>query len=164
MNWIVFVYKVPTTPTKYRAHIWREIKKIGALYLQDGVCIVPDMDDVQLFIGALGEKAVSFGGTEFTFRSTVMSDEKNKEMIDEFNRTREKEYLELVPIIEEIEGNIDKDTRTLDEDQVQEILDSFRKTTRKFQIIEARDYFDTEISKEIRFLLDACRKKMIRFL
>jgi hypothetical protein len=49
MKWIVFIYKVPSKSTKYRAYLWREIKKLSALYLQDGVCIVPDTDDLHLF-------------------------------------------------------------------------------------------------------------------
>jgi DNA-binding transcriptional regulator PaaX len=88
LNWIVFIYKVPSEPTKYRAAIWRDMKKLGALYLQDGVCILPDSDDVHLFIGSLAEKVQQWGGQEFTFQSSTFLQEKNQEMIKQFNDAR----------------------------------------------------------------------------
>ncbi|MDU0206371.1 Chromate resistance protein ChrB [Paenibacillus sp. MAH-36] len=159
MNWIVFIYKLPSKPTKYRAYVWREIKKYGALYLQDGVCIVPDTDDVQLFIGVLAEKVVEFGGQEFTFHSTTFSKEKDAEMVQQFNETRDAEYRELNPALERMLETLEEEEEwEFSPAQALKVRDDFRKLQRSFQAIEARDYFESESGRRLRLQIDQCRK------
>ncbi len=161
MNWLLFIYKVPSEPTKYRAYVWREIKKLGALYLQDGVCIVPDTDDVHLFIDDLAEKVVSFGGQEYTFLSTIFSKEKDQEMVELFNQARNAEYKELVPQIHRLQEYFEEEEAwEYSDEQAKRIRDEFHKAQRQFQAIDARDYFGSEIGSQIRLLLEKCRKKM----
>jgi hypothetical protein len=161
MNWIVFVYKIPSKPTKYRAYVWREMKKIGALYLQDGVCLVPDFDDVQLFISDLGKKIISFGGQENAFHSKAFSEEQTKALILQFNEAREKEYEEITPWLQRIMQYFEEEeTWEYSEAQVQKIREDFRKMQRQFQIIESRDYFETEMGKKLLLKIDQCRKQI----
>ena len=42
MSWLIVFYDVPTEPTKQRVRIWREFKKIGALYPQMSFCVLPN--------------------------------------------------------------------------------------------------------------------------
>ena len=44
-DWLLLIYTVPAEPTRKRAFIWRELKKVGAPYLRDGVCILPERPD-----------------------------------------------------------------------------------------------------------------------
>ena len=163
MKWIVFIYKVPSKPTKYRAYIWREIKKLGALYLQDGVCIAPDTDDVHLFIGSLAEKVRQFEGQEFTFLSSTFSEEKDNEMIQQFNDARNDEYRELIPWIQRMEEYfIEEEAWEFSSVHITKIREEFKKLLRQFQSIEARDYFESSLSSEIRLMIDRCRKRIVQ--
>lgn len=45
INWLLLAYKVPPEPTKRRVALWRKLKGIGAVYLQNGVCLLPKTDD-----------------------------------------------------------------------------------------------------------------------
>jgi hypothetical protein len=38
----LLIYSVPAEPSRKRAYVWREVKKLGAIYLRDGVCIQPE--------------------------------------------------------------------------------------------------------------------------
>jgi hypothetical protein len=164
MKWIVFIYKVPSKPTKYRASLWRDIKKIGALYLQDGVCIAPDTDDVHLFIGSLAEKVQQWGGQEFSFLSTTFSSDKEMEMIKQFNDTRNDEYKELVPWVDKIKEYFDEEEAWEFSDlQARKVREEFQKLLRLFQAIEARDYFEAEMGRELRLMIDKCRKRLVHF-
>ncbi len=40
-EWLLLVYRVPSEPSNNRVSVWRELKRLGALYLQQCVCIVP---------------------------------------------------------------------------------------------------------------------------
>src|SRR5579863_4595853 len=41
-RFILLVYRMPAKPTAGRVAAWRNLKKIGAVYLQDSVCVIPD--------------------------------------------------------------------------------------------------------------------------
>ncbi|MCZ8515851.1 hypothetical protein O9H85_26265 [Paenibacillus filicis] len=163
MKWIVFIYKVPSQPTKFRAYLWREIKKLGCLYLQDGVCIIPDSDDTHLFIGALAEKAQQWGGQVFTFLSSTFSKEKDQELISQFNDARNEEYKELIPWVTRIHGYVEeKEQWEFSEEQLRKIKDEFQKLLRQFQSIEAKDYFEAEMGHKLRVMIDQCRKGLMK--
>ncbi|TDF98102.1 Chromate resistance protein ChrB [Paenibacillus piri] len=161
MKWIIFIYKVPPQPTKYRAYLWRELKKFGAIYLQDGVCLLPDSDDVHLFIGALGEKVREFGGQESTFLSSTFAAEKDQEMVDQFNLARTDEYNELIPAIERLHSYFEEEELwEFDDEQLRKIREEFQKLLKQFQAIEARDYFEAETGRKVRVRIDRLRKQL----
>ena len=41
-RFLVLAYRMPAEPTAGRVAVWRNLKKVGAVYLQDSVCVVPD--------------------------------------------------------------------------------------------------------------------------
>src|SRR6202042_1871023 len=41
-RFLLLVYGMPTKPTAGRVAVWRNLKKTGAVYLQDSVCVIPD--------------------------------------------------------------------------------------------------------------------------
>ena len=43
--WLLLTYKVPPEPAKKRIALWRKIKGLGAVYLQNGICVLPKTDD-----------------------------------------------------------------------------------------------------------------------
>ena len=45
MAWLLLTYKVPADPATKRVALWRRLKSIGAIYLQNGVCLLPKTDD-----------------------------------------------------------------------------------------------------------------------
>src|SRR6266853_2064791 len=43
--WLLLTYKVPPEPAAKRIALWRRLKGMGAVYLQNGVCLLPKTDD-----------------------------------------------------------------------------------------------------------------------
>src|ERR1700690_2783138 len=41
-QFLVLAYRMPPKPTASRVAVWRALKKSGAVYIQDSVCVVPD--------------------------------------------------------------------------------------------------------------------------
>ena len=72
ISWLLLIYKVPTEPARQRAAVWRRVKALGAVYLQDGVAALPAspsavgalMDEVQqgMLRGNLAAGAAHSGG------------------------------------------------------------------------------------------------------
>ena len=45
INWLLLTYKVPAEPAAKRIAVWRKLKAMGAVYLQNGVCLMPETED-----------------------------------------------------------------------------------------------------------------------
>jgi hypothetical protein len=61
-SWLLLIYTVPATPTRKRASIWREVKKIGAVYLHDGVCALPERPETTRAVEAIAARVREFEG------------------------------------------------------------------------------------------------------
>ena len=55
-GWLVLVYRVPSEPSSKRVAIWRDLKRVGAHYLQQCVCVVPRRPDLHSAIETIREK------------------------------------------------------------------------------------------------------------
>jgi len=44
-SWVVILYDVPSEPSKLKVRVWREFKKLGAIYPQMSLCILPNNDE-----------------------------------------------------------------------------------------------------------------------
>jgi len=60
--WLVLIYTVPAEPSRKRAFIWRELKKVGAVYLRDGVCVLPEGEATAAAFRAIAAKIEEFEG------------------------------------------------------------------------------------------------------
>ena len=40
-TWLLLVYKIPREPTAGRVYVWRKLKQLGAILLQDAVWVLP---------------------------------------------------------------------------------------------------------------------------
>src|ERR1700680_4929647 len=60
--WLLLIYTVPAEPTRKRAAIWRDIKKIGAIYLRDGVCVLPERPATAVAMRAIAARVAEFAG------------------------------------------------------------------------------------------------------
>jgi len=45
LSWLLLTYKVPSEPAAKRIALWRRLKGMGGVYLQNGVCLLPKTDD-----------------------------------------------------------------------------------------------------------------------
>jgi hypothetical protein len=41
-RWVLMVYRLPREPSRHRVAVWRKLRDLGALYLQDGVAALPE--------------------------------------------------------------------------------------------------------------------------
>jgi hypothetical protein len=41
-RWVLLVYRLPREPSRHRVAVWRKLRDLGALYLQDGVAALPE--------------------------------------------------------------------------------------------------------------------------
>jgi chromate transporter len=42
VRWLILIYHLPREPSRHRVAVWRKLKTLGALYLQDGAAALPE--------------------------------------------------------------------------------------------------------------------------
>jgi hypothetical protein len=79
-NWLLLTYKVPPEPAAKRIALWRRLKGMGAVYLQNGVCLLPKTDDHVRRLKMLENDVGEMGG-ESVILETVALDRAQEEKV-----------------------------------------------------------------------------------
>src|SRR5438132_1577818 len=66
-GWLLLVYRVPSEPSNNRVSVWRDLKRTGALYLQQCVCVLPRRRELRAALVGVREKIAKFGGSSNLF-------------------------------------------------------------------------------------------------
>src|ERR1700682_1997543 len=82
--WLLLIYTVPAEPSRKRAFIWRELKKVGAPYLRDGVCILPERPDTLELAGVIAAKVEEFGGEATLVSGAHLTPARTKALVEQF--------------------------------------------------------------------------------
>jgi len=93
-GWLLLIYRVPPEPTRLRSTVWRRIKSLGAIYLQNSVAALPAGPGTERALRKLRREILDMGGTALLLESTVLAGE--QEVRGAFQAARNDEYEEIV--------------------------------------------------------------------
>ena len=93
-TWIVLVYRVPSEPTRLRATVWRRLKALGAIYLQNSVAALPDDVSNERALRKLRHEIIEMSGTAALLRSEVLAGDSG--VVGAFQEARTDEYEEII--------------------------------------------------------------------
>ncbi|HEX5417012.1 MAG TPA: Chromate resistance protein ChrB [Chloroflexota bacterium] len=165
-EWSVLVYRVPSEPASKRVAIWRDLKKLGALYLQQCVCILPRLAGVTEALDQVNRKIEGMGGEALLLQVPAMVAGDERKVVASFRELRNKEYAEIVEecetkFVKEIEFERFRENYTFEE--AEEIQQDLEKIRRWYETVKARDWFDAEGSLAALAWLDRCAAMYARF-
>ena len=83
-EWVILVYKIPSQPTRLRAQIWRHLQRIGALYLQDSVSVVPATSELAENMQWIADEIQELGGEAYLFRATATTPPHEEQIVGRF--------------------------------------------------------------------------------
>jgi hypothetical protein len=93
-GWLVLIYRVPPEPTRLRATVWRRIKSLGAIYLQNSVAALPATPATERALRKLRREILDMQGTAVLISAAVLAGE--TEVRNAFQAARNDEYEEIV--------------------------------------------------------------------
>jgi hypothetical protein len=93
-GWLVLIYRVPPEPTRLRATVWRRIKSLGAIYLQNSVAALPATPATERALRKLRREILDMQGTAVLISAAVLAGE--TEVRNSFQAARNDEYEEIV--------------------------------------------------------------------
>jgi hypothetical protein len=131
-------------PPSLRMQVWRKLRSLGALYLQQSVCLLPARERPIREVGRLLARVHTQGATGRAITIEIPDEREHAALVAEFNAARDAEYgevLERTPaMLAEIATETDRGRASYAEVEESEAdLDRFRTWLAK---IVARDYFE----------------------
>jgi hypothetical protein len=165
-GWLVLVYRVPSDPSSSRVAIWRDLKRMGALYLQQCVCVVPDRADLRDDIAAVRERVASLGGSSNLFPVPALPADEEAALIAGFRDLSAQQYAEIVEecetkFVKEVEFEHFRENYTFAE--AEEIEQDLEKIRRWFARVQARDWFGAPGREEVERWLQRCTELLDEF-
>jgi hypothetical protein len=158
VRWLLLVYTVPAQPTRKRAFIWRLLKKLGAVYLRDGICVLPDRPGTRAGLSAVADKIGEFGG-QATLATEAQLDPATIEVVRrQAQQARRAEYTAVVDAGSALVSHIRRETRHRDlgPPELELLENDLVKLRRWCDQIRARDYFSAEGRTETEDVLAEC--------
>lgn len=72
-NWILLVYRIPSEPTRLRAGVWRKLKGLGAIYIQNSAAALPSSQASERAMRALRSEITELGGLGYLFECRALA-------------------------------------------------------------------------------------------
>ena len=94
--WLMLIYRVPSDSSKARVAVWRDLKRLGGLYVQQAVCVLPDRPDLRASLGRLRERIDELGGSSVFLTLRDVEPDTRDTFVSGFREQSAKEYAEII--------------------------------------------------------------------
>jgi hypothetical protein len=155
-NWLLLIYRVPPEPTRLRSTVWRRIKSLGAIYLQNSAAALPASAASERALRKLRREILDMSGTAVLLSCEVLAGE--SDVHDAFQAARNDEYEEIVDRCEDFLEQVKKEYAgnhftyaELEENEVDLV-----KLRNWFAKVRERDAFDADGRNATEKALEAC--------
>ena len=149
-RWVLLIYRIPRDPSRHRVAVWRKLKDLGALYLQDGVAALPEdavtreqLEWLQLRVRESGGEATLWEGRPGTLAEEA-------ELVGDFRASREEAYRDIIAGAERLRRKAEMGGGS--------VLEQLGKLEREFRAERRRDYFRSPLRLQAAEALRAARE------
>jgi hypothetical protein len=165
-GFVELVYRMPAKPTAGRVAVWRSLKKAGAVYLQDSVCVLPDTDALRVELEGVLKRIDESGGSYHLLPVADLPAEEQEKLVQLFVDQSSKHYAEIVEdcevnFVKEIEFENFRKNYTYEE--AEEIRMEFEKICTWFDRVQERDWFGAPNQEDARTWLQRCEAMLEDF-
>lgn len=95
VGWIVLIYRLPSDDSRARVAVWREVRRSGALHVQQSVVAVPDGEAFADAVEGLRRVLSEVGGQVTSLRAEPLASGDDGRLLEAWNEARDDEYREL---------------------------------------------------------------------
>jgi hypothetical protein len=110
-SWLLLTYKVPPEPASKRIALWRRLKGMGAVYLQNGVCLLPKTDDHARRLKMLENDVAEMGGEAVILETVALDKAQEEKVVARFKADRDDAYSEFIDKCHDFEDEIARETK-----------------------------------------------------
>ncbi|GHO46587.1 Chromate resistance protein ChrB [Ktedonospora formicarum] len=162
----LLIYQVPSQPSAARVGVWRELKRTGALYLQQSVCILPQTEALLATLHKTCERITELGGNYHLLPIHSLPEEEEGKIIDGFLAQSNLQYDEIIEncrvnFTKEIEFETFRQNFTYAE--AEEIRQELDKIRRWYDRVVERDWFGAVGRDEALRCIENCERLLEAF-
>lgn len=137
-TWLLLHYKLPNKPSALRVYIWRKLKRLGAILLQDTVWVLPETPRTTEQIQWLTAEIQEMGGNAYYWKANALLTDQEGTIVQQFNEQVDVIYSDLLKRMEKTRADL------------QEI-------SQEYQEAASKDFFHSELGKRVREKLTSKR-------
>ena len=162
----LFVYQVPSHPSAARVGVWRELKRMGTLYLQQSVCVLPDRPQLRVQLERIAARVSDLGGSYHLLSVGPLGGEEEAKLVSGFIAQSNQQYDEIIENCEvnftkEIEFEIFRENFIYAE--AEEIRNDLEKIRRWFNRVVERDWYEAPRRAEAADSIEKCEQLLEQF-
>jgi hypothetical protein len=155
-TWLLLVYRIPTDPTRLRAAVWRRLKSLGAVYLQNSAAALPASDSAERALRRLRREILEMDGSAALLSCSALVG--GRDIVGLFQTARDSEYEEILDKCRDFHTGLEKEYAAnhftygeLEENEVELV-----KLRNWFAKVHARDVYGAPQRDAALQALDAC--------
>lgn len=130
-RWLLLVYRIPREPTAGRVFVWRKLKQLGAVPLQDAVWVLPLTQRTQEQFQWLAAEITELQGEAVLWEGEQLYATRVDALQRQFTEPVDAAYREILAALKK-KG---RDLTAL---------------SRRYQEAQARDYFESALGRQVR--------------
>jgi hypothetical protein len=159
-SWLLLTYKVPPEPAAKRIALWRRLKAMGAVYLQNGVCLLPKTDDHVRRLKMLENDIAEMGGEAVILETVALDRGQEEKVIARFREDRDEQYRELLGKCAAFEAEIAKEIaiNKFTYAELEEEDTDLKKLQGWFEKIRKLDFYGATLAEEAAKRLSGCEE------
>ncbi len=139
-TWLLLHYTLPAKPSARRVYIWRKLKALGAVVLQNAIWVLPDTVRTVEHFRWLVTEIQEMNGEASLWRSNLLLGLPEATLIRQFQAQVDKEYAALLKKMDRKSANL-------------------AEISRLYQQVAREDYFQSELGQEVRRRLMALGRR-----
>lgn len=159
-SWLLFIYQLPASPSTHRAYVWRKLKSLGALYLQNSICLLPVATSIEKKLVELRSEIAGRGGEAKILHISMNEQSERETVLALFESQMNDEYGEFLEQCSDFHAELEKERKKshftfgeLEENEAE--LNKLRLWIPK---LLGRDYFEVSIRRKAIEALQSCEK------
>jgi uncharacterized protein YdbL (DUF1318 family) len=142
-RWLLLIYRIKAESSGRRTYVWRQLRQLGAVYLQQAAAVLPDRPELQAELDRLGQRIRGSGGEASLLQTVSPTPAWEEDLVTRFNAARDAEYEEILDSVETFEDEIRRETRKkrFRFAELEEGEADWEKLQRWFARLTERDFF-----------------------
>ena len=165
-DWLLITVSTPGGGSStLRVYAWRNLRSLGAHYLQQSVCLLPATPKTTRAVTRLVTRLRAEGGHGEMLRISLTDSRQEAAIIDAIQRERTDEYREVVGSTQQFHEELRYERRRgrATYTELEESDADLARHQKWLAAIRARDYFDAPGGEEAAAAVASCEEALARF-
>ncbi len=137
-SWVFLLYKIPPEPSAPRVHVWRKLKRLGAILLHDAVWALPATPSAVEQLQWLAQEIQELDGSATVWETQASLPGQDDALVQQFAAQADAAY-------REIQAELDLPDADL------------AALFRRYRQVQGFDYFPSGVGEQVRHALEDAR-------